>query len=544
MKKQIITLSILMFITLNMLVFFVSYENNNELNALQRETFHTREKISIESSKNIMLNQISIILADLKFVGNNIVDMERMNVDLLYVNELWKDFLESKGFYDQVRFIDPKGFEKIRVNAGIDSAYIVPQELLQNKMFRYYFKDTIHLDPKDYYISRLDLNVENEKIEVPYKPMIRFVKPIYDGETLLGVSVINYLANYLLESFVENIENSLATDVFLLNEEGYWLLSSNHNFVEWGFMFDEHEKSTFKYLEPVVWKEIKENGKGYVETDQGIYSYTSVLPENKMQKGLTNIENENIILGEGNWYIVTFLSNKDDNYVEIYNVSTYLSYIFRDRWEITLSIMTIILLFSIIFGWYLKSKLEAEKSRKYDVMTLAYSRQYGLEKAEDLYRTCRRNKDNLGIIFFDINGLKYVNDMYGHEKGDTLIRAIATTVQQEIRWEQHCFLEELVYKYLYKFKKKSNLREQDLFIRLGGDEFLLLFKAINEENIEQVWQRISIELSKKQVEEVQVSASHGSIIITPDMDMTLEKAVHLADEAMYREKNKHYLARK
>ncbi|NLB19624.1 MAG: hypothetical protein GX829_02005 [Clostridium sp.] len=44
--------------------------------------------------------------------------MERLDVDVLYVNELWEDFLESKRFYDQVRFIDIDGLEKIRVNSG------------------------------------------------------------------------------------------------------------------------------------------------------------------------------------------------------------------------------------------------------------------------------------------------------------------------------------------------------------------------------------------------------------------------------------------
>ncbi len=543
MKKQVIVLSILVFLSLNLLVFFGSYRNINELNAVQRETFYTREKVSIDSSKNIMLNQISIILADLKFVGNNIVDMERLDVDRLYVNELWKDFLESKGFYDQIRFIDKDGLEKIRVNAGKEFADIVPEALLQNKASRYYFKDTIDLDPEDYYISRLDLNVENENIEVPYKPMIRFSKPIYDGEKLIGVSVINYLANYLLDNFMDNIENSNSTDVFLLNEDGYWLFSSNNKFIEWGFMFSEYENSSFKNLEPVVWEKIKTNTEGFVETDQGIYTYTAVLPESERQEGLTNIKSDNIVLGEGNWYIVTFLSNDDDGYVEIYNGWSYLRYIFVDHLKLTLGIIMSILLLSVIFGWYLRTKIQAEKSSKYDEMTLAYHRQYGLGKAEELYKHCMKNKLSLGIIFCDINGLKHVNDTYGHEVGDTLIKAIAQTIQQEIRWEQHYFLEELYVKYLSRFKKKSKQREHNMFIRLGGDEFLLLFKDIRELNLNDLWERIVSELSKKYVKDVQVSASKGIIVITPEMEMTLEEGIKLADEAMYKEKSAHYLAR-
>lgn len=417
-----------MFVSLNLAVFLGTYKDRNDQNIVERQTFQTREKASIDAAKNIMLNQISIILADLKFVENNVVDMERLAVDKEYVNALWVDFLESKVFYDQIRFIDKDGFEKIRVNAGEDKAIIVPEDLLQNKADRYYFIDSINLEPDDYYVSRLDLNIENENIEIPYKPMIRFSKPVYDGDDLLGISVINYLANYLLDSFVDNIELTHTTDVFLLNEEGYWLLSSNDQFIEWGFMFPEHKNSTFKHLEPEVWNEIQGNREGTIETDRGIYSYATVLPETKSQKGLTNIANDNIILGEGNWHIVTYLSSSDEKYIHIYNFSTYFQYIFAQKLGVTLVIMLSILLFSLVLGWYLKTKIDAERASKYDGMTLAYNRQYGLEKAEELFKSSQRNKINLGLIFFDINGLKYVNDNYGHEMGDQLIISIAETI--------------------------------------------------------------------------------------------------------------------
>ncbi len=543
MKKQVLTLSILLFIFLNMLVFFAGYKNENEINTVQRESFYVREKLNINNSKDIMLNQISLILADLKFIGSNVVDMERLDVDVLYVNELWEDFLESKRFYDQVRFIDIDGLEKIRVNSGEEGAYSVPNELLQSKASRYYYKDTINLNPNDYYISRLDLNIENENIEIPYKPMIRFSKPIYDENNLLGISVINYRANYLLDSLAMNSQNNKSTDVYLLNEDGYWLLSSNDKYIEWGFMFSEYEDANFKNLEPEVWIDVKTNKEGYIETDKGIYSYTAVLPEAKNQQGLSNIDAENIILGEGNWYIVTFLSNEDQNFIEIFTFASYFQYLFEDQLEITLSIISAILLISVLFAWYMKTKIEADKASKYDEMTLAYNRKYGLEKAEELYKYCMKNNLDVGVVFCDINGLKHVNDLYGHDFGDTLIRLFSETIQNEIRWEQHCFINENLRRIFSWFRKKENQRESDLFIRMGGDEFLLIFRDVKEEDLQKIWERIMNDHKTKFIKDVQVSASGGLVLVSPEMDMSLENVIKLADKAMYEEKSKHYLAR-
>lgn len=78
---------------------------------------------------------------------------------------------------------------------------------------------------------------------------------------------------------------------------------------------------------------------------------------------------------------------------------------------------------------------------------------------------------------------------------------------------------------------------------MGGDEFLLVFRDIIEEELEDVWKRISDDLEGKYVKDIQVSASHGITIITPELETTLDQAINEADEAMYREKKQHYLSR-
>ena len=88
------------------------------------------------------------------------------------------DFSKTKGLYDQVRFLDENGMEVIRVNFNQGQPYIVPKDKLQNKAKRYYFADTIKLDPGQVFCVTLDLNIERGQIEQPLKPMIRFGTPV------------------------------------------------------------------------------------------------------------------------------------------------------------------------------------------------------------------------------------------------------------------------------------------------------------------------------------------------------------------------------
>lgn len=122
---------------------------------------------------------------------------EKYSNSQAFKSELAADFLNfsaARKVYDQVRFIDSSGMEIIRVNTTGHGPVLVPEEDLQDKRHRYYFKFGIGCY-RDWYISPLDLNIEWSLVEMPVKPMLRFVTKVTDsdGETV-GVIVLNYLA--------------------------------------------------------------------------------------------------------------------------------------------------------------------------------------------------------------------------------------------------------------------------------------------------------------------------------------------------------------
>ena len=182
------------------------------------------------------------------------------------IGENWIEFSNQRGIYDQIRFLDKSGDEIIRVNYENNKAYLVDKSRLQNKKDRYYFKETELLKTSDIYVSPLDLNIENEKIEIPYKPMIRFSTPVYDEyNDFQGVIILNYLADSILKIFKELSQNSQG-DISLLNSNSFWLSSKDKN-NEWGFMFDSMNKKRFQSDYPEEWEIVKQ-GKNQIITEQ------------------------------------------------------------------------------------------------------------------------------------------------------------------------------------------------------------------------------------------------------------------------------------
>jgi len=93
-------------------------------------------------------------------------------------------FTSRSGLYDQVRLLDAAGNELIRINYNNGTPFIVPGDQLQSKADRYYFQEASQMNLGEVYMSPFDLNIENQKLEKPYKPTIRFGRSRLCNKTL------------------------------------------------------------------------------------------------------------------------------------------------------------------------------------------------------------------------------------------------------------------------------------------------------------------------------------------------------------------------
>ena len=179
--------------------------------------------------------------------------------------------------YDQARFIDAEGREVVRVNFNDGAPVLVPPHRLQDKSGRYYFQHTMGLEPGQVYLSLFDLNLEEEKLELPIKPVLRIATPVGDASgQIRGMVVLNYLGRYLINRIIA-ADKASGGNTWLFDAEGYWLKGPASD-DEWGFMFSERSERTVANDYPRIWQHLQASDQGQFFTGGFLYTFIKVYP--------------------------------------------------------------------------------------------------------------------------------------------------------------------------------------------------------------------------------------------------------------------------
>lgn len=187
------------------------------------------------------------------------------------------NFASTKKIYDQVRLIDNDGMERIRINYDGGHATVVSDSKLQSKKDRYYFQAMSAMAHGEIYVSPLDLNVEHQTVEVPYKPLMRLATLVFDSRgNRLGMLVLNYLGQHLLDNFAA-VNGHPLSESYLLNSDGYWLYARQHE-LEWGFMFADRQTVRFQHQHAAAWADITGLETGHFRNQDGLYCFTVIKP--------------------------------------------------------------------------------------------------------------------------------------------------------------------------------------------------------------------------------------------------------------------------
>ena len=239
----------------------------------------TSELLNVELARRAIVDDIGAVTTDLTFLGRL---LENLDFDAIgsgrrdpTIARIFTTFARQKGIYDQVRFLDQRGYEVVRVNLQGRDVVLVDDAALQDKSARYYVNKASGLAPGQVYLSPLDLNVEDGVIEVPLKPVLRFVTPVFDtAGQRRGLVILNYLGERLLRRFRGAAAN-IADHIEMVNGDGYWL-SSPRVHEAWGFMLGREE--TYGDRFPASWRRIREGANGQFGNDDGLFTFATVRP--------------------------------------------------------------------------------------------------------------------------------------------------------------------------------------------------------------------------------------------------------------------------
>ena len=167
-----------------------------------------------------------------------------------------------------------------------------------------------------------------------------------------------------------------------------------------------------------------------------------------------------------------------------------------------------------------KRRLENEEIKEQahkDYLTGTYNRRAGLMALERLLGEAKEHKAFLSIFFIDIDFFKSINDEYGHNEGDKMLKRVALLLER-------------------------HLRARDVLCRYGGDEFLVILPGCTFEAAQDVWERIEKEIHRLNEGgkiPYTVSLSHGLAVFDGADPISIETLIGDADAKMYEEKARH-----
>jgi two-component system cell cycle response regulator len=150
-------------------------------------------------------------------------------------------------------------------------------------------------------------------------------------------------------------------------------------------------------------------------------------------------------------------------------------------------------------------------------LTSALNRNFLEEKGNEILIKYKLKSQALGVIMLDIDNFKRVNDTCGHDIGDLVLKTVANTI-------------------------KKSLRKDDLIIRYGGEEFLILLPNTDLEQTLKVAEKIRKNIENTEItiptgEKIKVTASLGVSVVYPE-DKNIFEAIKRVDEKLHRAKQK------
>ncbi|MGZ8626833.1 MAG: diguanylate cyclase [Actinomycetota bacterium] len=158
---------------------------------------------------------------------------------------------------------------------------------------------------------------------------------------------------------------------------------------------------------------------------------------------------------------------------------------------------------------------EMEELAAVDALTGLYNRRFGLARLREEFGRARREASPLGLLIFDVDHFKVINDTCGHLVGDRVLEEVARA-------------------------SRSVIREGDVLMRYGGDEFVAILPLATAPDVAAIGERIRFAVAGSVVGndpgQVRVTVSIGAAVHPDTGGSTPDQLFRVADEALYEAK--------
>ena len=186
------------------------------------------------------------------------------------------------------------------------------------------------------------------------------------------------------------------------------------------------------------------------------------------------------------------------------------AYIFLDY---SLSALPIPGIFALIIAFLFGKQYDQVKFySERDSLTGLYNRRFVTSAFPNVLSKVDKRNEKLSVLLLDCDNFKVINDTYGHIQGDQVLGEVSTLLL-------------------------SKISKEDIAVRWGGDEFLLIVPNADEAKVRGILERFKRELSNIS-EKLQIDISvSGGFAVYPDEAKTLDELIQAADTKLYLLKN-------
>ena len=228
-------------------------------------------RTDLEHERQNIIRRIALVSSDLHFLAGSSLLRRFASGDAFSLEALRKDlqlFLEERGSYDRIRFLDPGGRERLRISKE--------EEPMEEESDRPYYRESRNLEAGEVYVSPMEPSIREGNLERPLKPLIRFLTPLFaDGEKK-GYLLLEFLGKELIDD-VDRDSTVKGSQPLWINKEGYYLIAPEGK-EAWGFLFPQYRESRFSNHFPQAWQRMGEEPSGQFRTDEGLFTFVGIHP--------------------------------------------------------------------------------------------------------------------------------------------------------------------------------------------------------------------------------------------------------------------------
>lgn len=231
-------------------------------------------------------------------------------------------------------------------------------------------------------------------------------------------------------------------------------------------------------------------------------------------------KNLNVIIGVGIYYETSLDNLINKSTKDVKKQFLYMNLIF-------IVIVVFVLIISIIVSFYFSNKLrnifkKYDSSLKellekvkfeslHDNLTKIANRKFFNERLQEEFYKAERYKTPLSIAMIDIDFFKQVNDTYGHEAGDLVLKKLASFCN-------------------------TNIRKSDIFARWGGEEFMFIFPHTKLEEAVNICEKIKYGLQNDKNVQNPVKFAISCGVVELKKDDTIKSLLKRVDNLLYKAK--------